>query len=385
MSDRPLSVSASNSTTTDSDRWSTEFGRLRAAVMNRRAWKITGVYAVVAVLWIYFSDKALGIIFQDPDLILRWSVYKGVVFVLCTALLIQFLIGRTFQALEVSAEVLRTQAGQLASLNRSLEAQVADRTSELKEALDQAQSADRMKSAFLATMSHELRTPLNSIIGFTGIVVQGLAGELNDEQRKQLGMVQTSARHLLDLINDVLDLSKIEAGQLPIQPETFEVAASVEKVANLMQPLIERKGLEFEVDVGPGIGAMFSDQRRFEQILLNLLGNAAKFTDTGKVVLSVSADQGFRPKGKTSAVDAVRVTVADTGIGIKDSHLKQLFQPFVQLDSGLTRQHEGTGLGLAICERLAVLLEGEISVNSERGRGSVFTVVLTRQLSGKHE
>lgn len=256
----------------------------------------------------------------------------------------------------------------LRELNASLEHKVAERTEELQAALVRAEAADRIKSAFLATMSHELRTPLNSIIGFTGIVLQELAGPLNAEQAKQLGMVRGSARHLLELINDVLDLSKIEAGQLEVRAEPFDLRESVERVAASVRPLAEKKGLGLTVDITPELAAMTGDRRRLEQILLNLLNNAIKFTDKGRVTLTGDLQAG-----------AVRLRVADTGIGIKPSDLATLFQPFRQIDSGLARQHEGTGLGLAICRRLATLMGGKITVASEWARGSEFTLSLPLQ------
>ena len=253
-----------------------------------------------------------------------------------------------------------------------LEKRVAERTEELilangalLEAKEAAESADRIKSAFLATMSHELRTPLNSIIGFTGILQQELAGPLNAEQRKQLGIVRDSARHLLALINDVLDLSKIEAGQLEVNRAPFDLRASIEKVAGIVKPLAEKKGLALRVRLAPEIGAGATDSRRVEQILLNLLQNAIKFTERGEVVLAAE-----------SAGGAIRLSVADTGIGIRPEDMDQLFLPFRQIDSGLARQHEGTGLGLAICRRLAELLGGAIRAESTWGQGSVFTLTL---------
>ncbi len=257
----------------------------------------------------------------------------------------------------------------LRELNTSLEQKVSERTEELRAALERAEAADRIKSAFLATMSHELRTPLNSIIGFTGIVLQGLAGPLNPEQTKQLGMVRNSARHLLDLINDVLDISKIEAGQLEVRAESFDLCESMERVKGLVKPLADRKGLALEGAVPAAPLPMRSDRRRVEQILLNLLNNAIKFTDRGRVALDAERLDNTRPP-------SVRIRVSDTGIGIKPGDLATLFQPFRQVDSGLTRQHEGTGLGLAICRRLAALLGGEITAGSEWEKGSVFTVTL---------
>jgi PAS domain S-box-containing protein len=263
----------------------------------------------------------------------------------------------------------------LRDLNEQLEAIVVERTRDLSSARERAEAADRMKSAFLATMSHELRTPLNSILGFTGIVLKGLPGPLNAEQEKQLGMVQASARHLLDLINDVLDLSKIEAGQLEIRRAPFDMLASVERVVASVAPQVAKKGLSLRTVLPAGPQHFDGDRRRVEQILLNLLNNAIKFTDHGDVTLTVdSAPPNASDGGGPSC--SVRLRVADTGIGMREEDLSKLFRPFQQIDSGLQRQHEGTGLGLAICRRLADLLGGTISAESRWEDGSVFTVVL---------
>ena len=261
--------------------------------------------------------------------------------------------------------------------NEDLERRVAARTEELRSALERAEAADRVKSAFLATMSHELRTPLNSIIGFTAIVLQGMAGPLTAEQSKQLSMVRSSARHLLALINDVLDLSKIEAGQLEVTCEAFDLPASLQRVIDSVKPLADKKGLALSLVVSPELRVLHSDRRRVEQILLNLLSNAIKFTAHGKVELTARPMAVSAP-GEPSAParTVLRLTVVDSGIGIASADLESLFQPFRQLDSGLARQHDGTGLGLAICRRLATLLRGEISVASERAKGSVFCLTL---------
>ncbi len=261
-------------------------------------------------------------------------------------------------------------------LNESLEAKVHQRTVDLEAARARAEAADRLKSAFLATMSHELRTPLNSIIGFTGIVLQGLAGPLTAEQRKQLGMVRGSARHLLELINDVLDLSKIEADQLEVVAEPFELPGSIERVLGSVRPQAERKGLTLVAEVAPALGQMVSDRRRVEQIMLNLVSNALKFTDRGGVTVHAERLEAWPAPPTQVACPALRLRVEDTGIGIKAEDLATLFQPFRQLDTGLARQHEGTGLGLAICRRLATLLGGEITATSEWGKGSRFVLTL---------
>jgi PAS domain S-box-containing protein len=264
----------------------------------------------------------------------------------------------------------------LRELNETLEHKVAARTEELSAALVRAEAADQIKSAFLATMSHELRTPLNSIIGFTGIILQGLAGPLNPEQAKQLGMVRGSARHLLELINDVLDISKIEAGQLVVRAEAFDLPASLARVTASVKPLADKKGLELVTIVAPELHEMINDRRRVEQVLLNLLNNAIKFTEHGRVTLTAEYLADYRRSPDDLPGPAVRLLVTDTGIGIQPEDLPKLFHPFHQIDSGLTRSHEGTGLGLAICRRLVVLMSGAISVASEWAHGSVFTVTL---------
>ncbi|HRE79625.1 MAG TPA: PAS domain S-box protein [Opitutaceae bacterium] len=267
----------------------------------------------------------------------------------------------------------------LREAHEKMEQNVERRTEELRVALERAEAADRVKSAFLATMSHELRTPLNSIIGFTGIVLQGLAGPLNAEQTKQLGMVRSSARHLLELINDVLDISKIEAGQLEVHPEPFDLRSSLERTIGLIRPMVDKKGLGLCSTVSDEIGQMVSDRRRIEQILLNLLNNAVKFTEHGSVSLAAVIVPEFRAAAQTAPCTAVQIKVTDTGVGIKPQDLTKLFQPFRQVDSGLARLHEGTGLGLAICRRLVTMLGGTILVASEWSRGSVFTVTLPLQ------
>jgi hypothetical protein len=265
---------------------------------------------------------------------------------------------RLDQALEQRAAELRTYAARLATAKSAAEA------------------ADRVKSAFLATMSHELRTPLNSIIGFTGVLLQGLAGPLNGEQRTQLSIVRDNARHLLALINDVLDISKIEAGELRLVAEPFDLAAIVHQVSSSLGPLAERKRLALIVRVAEGVGTIVGDACRVKQLLLNLMNNAIKFTERGSVTLEVIpvATPG---RGATGAQDgAVRLRVTDTGIGIRPDDLAKIFHPFYQVDAPPGRNHEGTGLGLAICRQLVDLMGGTIEVESRVGEGSTFTVTV---------
>jgi signal transduction histidine kinase len=274
------------------------------------------------------------------------------------------LIVSLFESLALKRQVdLRTR--ELQRSNHEMEERIIRRTAELASAMEQAQEADRIKTAFLATMSHELRTPLNSIIGFTGILLQELAGSLNDEQKKQLRMVQTSSRHLLSLINDVLDISKIEAGQMNILKAPFDLFQSMEKLVKSVTPFAEKKGIDLTLDCPPDIGTIFTDQRHLEQVTLNLLNNAIKFTESGEVRMAC------RREGDNGVI-----AVTDTGIGMKPEEMKRLFLPFQQIDTGLTRKYEGTGLGLSISRRLVELMGGDITVESDFGKGSTFTITI---------
>jgi PAS domain S-box-containing protein len=247
----------------------------------------------------------------------------------------------------------------------NLEELITERTAELTEAKEQAEAADRTKSVFLATMSHELRTPLNSIIGFTGILQQGLSGPLNEDQKIQLGMVRESGEHLLNLINDVLDISKIEAGQMQVSIKPFDLREVIERITQSAKPLAEKKCIGLEVAIAPDVGTIASDLRRVEQILLNLISNGIKFTEEGSVYVGCSLQN-----------QEVLVRVIDTGIGIKSEDMELLFKPFQQVHTGSERHFEGTGLGLSICRKLLNLLGGKIEVQSEWGKGSTFSFTL---------
>jgi len=236
---------------------------------------------------------------------------------------------------------------------------------ELILAKERAEAADRIKSVFLATMSHELRTPLNSIIGFTSIILEGFSGPLNDEQTKQLELVKSSGNHLLSLINDVLDISKIEAGQFKIEPSRFEMRNVINAVVNTVAPLAKKQGLSLHVEVAPMVGTIVNDHRRVEQILLNLLSNAIKFTEKGEVKVECTVSDG-----------QVITHVIDTGIGIKPQNMENLYKPFLQLENGLSRRFEGTGLGLSISKKLVEAMGGRIWAESEFRKGSVFSFSL---------
>lgn len=246
-----------------------------------------------------------------------------------------------------------------------LEQQVAERTRELKEANEQLQELDRLKSEFLATMSHELRTPLNSIIGFTSILNQGIAGPINAEQTKQLGMVKNSAQHLLGLINDLLDLSRIESGRMQTSRDRFSCESVITEVVNALSPITARKGIELLVKISPGQAELCTDQKKVFQILLNLANNAVKFTEQGRVLIAADRKEQW-----------CRFRINDTGIGIRPENMAMLFEAFRQIEGSARRRYEGTGLGLHLSQRLAELLGGRIEAESTFGQGSTFTLFL---------
>jgi PAS domain S-box-containing protein len=226
---------------------------------------------------------------------------------------------------------------------------------------EELRRAHQMKSEFLAIMSHELRTPLNSIIGFATVMRQGRSGPLTEEQKKQLLLIQSSGKHLLHLINDVLDLSRIEAGKMEVEPEEFLIGDVVEEAIRILELPAAQKSLKVSADVAV-TGPIFSDRKRVFQIVLNLLNNAVKFTPAGAVKIEVTRD----------GQDIV-VTVRDTGIGIPRDKHRDLFQAFHQVEGSARRRYEGTGLGLYLCKQLVTLLHGRIEMESEVQRGSVFT------------
>jgi PAS domain S-box-containing protein len=236
---------------------------------------------------------------------------------------------------------------------------------ELCESKEAAEAGSRAKSEFLATMSHELRTPLNAIMGLSQLLQQEMVGSLNDKQKEYVNCIYSSGEHLLALINDILDLSKVEAGKEELFLSKLLVQELCEYVISTVRDRAEEKGLQLVTEIDEKADTCIADERRVKQMLLNLLTNAIKFTPAGKVCLEIKKV----PQG-------IKFTVSDTGIGIEQSQFKFLFEPFKQLDSRLNRQYEGTGLGLALTRKLARLHGGDVTVESILGKGSQFTLFL---------
>ncbi len=249
------------------------------------------------------------------------------------------------------------------------EAELADLVGKLQIARDAANEANRTKSSFLANMSHELRTPLNSIIGVTEMLQEDARDLKREDQIEPLDRVARAARHLLALINDILDLSKIEAGRMELHLESFPVAPVIHDVVNTIETLAARNANRIVVDCRPEVGMMHSDQMRIRQTVLNLVSNATKFTKDGTITISVRRQQ-------EAGGEWITIAVADSGIGMTPEQMGKLFQEFSQADSSTTRQYGGTGLGLAISKRFCQMMGGDIVVESTPGRGSTFTVRL---------
>lgn len=282
------------------------------------------------------------------------------------------------------------EIGQLAmSLNHLIE-KVADYTEELQEAKLKAEAANRSKSAFLAAMSHELRTPLNAIIGYSEILHDEATDLELTSFLEDLDRIKTAGKHLLEMIGDILDISKIEAGQVTLYLESIDVAQMVDDVVSTAKPLAEKNHNTLKVELEDNLGNMYADLPKIRQILLNLLGNATKFTDNGNITLSVARvpTEEVTEKPKTKPLPTrlgnshyLIFRVSDTGIGMTEEQLERIFKPFMQADNSTTRRYGGTGLGLAICQRLCERMGAEISVDSKIGEGSTFTVRFPEQVS----
>ncbi len=275
------------------------------------------------------------------------------------------LVQERTRGLEQSQAELKAWAG-------TLEEKVQEKTQELTEvndsllmSLQRLQELDRTKSEFLANMSHELRTPLNAVIGFSGLLMQEREGRVPSDVKMDLSIIHQNGRTLLGMIDSILDLSKIEAGRFELDLVPMDPAPAVEEVAAMAAGLIANRPIRFTHEVQGGPCRILGDPARFRQVVTNLVGNAIKFTEQGSVTVRMGR-----------AGDRLRIAVRDTGIGMSEDEMQRLFKPFQQVDGSITRRFGGTGLGLAISQRLAMAMDGRITVESEKGRGSTFTVDL---------
>jgi len=270
---------------------------------------------------------------------------------------------------EISLSPLETQGGLFVSSairdvteRKRIEQTLRDKNLELE-------NAALVKDRFLSSMSHELRTPLNAIIGFTGTLLMKLPGPLNAAQEKQLSIIQSSSRHLLSLINDLLDLAKIDAGKVELVLEPVSCRDVLEELRSMLKATAETKGLRFEITVPDGEPTLRTDRRALTQILVNLANNAIKFTDRGAVRIELA-------RGRADGARVTRFAVQDTGIGIEPEDQEKLFKSFEQVGRAGARRGEGAGLGLHLSQKLAALLGGRIEFASEPGKGSRFTLVI---------
>jgi signal transduction histidine kinase len=264
----------------------------------------------------------------------------------------------------------------LKKLSAELEQKVRDATAELvrqNELLRRShialEQASALKSQFLANMSHEFRTPLNAILGYTSMLLKGVSGEMTAQQRRNLERIDSNSHHLLSIINDILDISRIEAGKMPLTLVEFPLPDVIREVLAEVEPLIARSKLAVTTELDEALPLVRSDRQKVKQIIINLLTNALKFTSQGWVKVTAAYD---------TRLDRVAISVADSGIGISPKDQEVIFEDFRQADDSPTRQYTGAGLGLAICRRLTQMLGGELNVRSALGEGSAFTLAMPR-------
>jgi signal transduction histidine kinase len=264
-------------------------------------------------------------------------------------------------------EQLKQASDELERKIQAATADIAQQNELLRRQAIELEQASALKTQFLANMSHEFRTPLNAMLGYTSMLLQGVAGSVEPPARRQLQRIESNGRHLLTIINEILDISRIEAGRMPLQISKFKIPELMAEVKAELEPIIMRSKLAVTVQMDKELPLVTSDRSKVKQILLNLLSNALKFTHHGGVTIVARKDARDR---------TLSLSVADTGIGIAPADQDRVFEDFRQLDNSPTRAYGGTGLGLSICRRLAQMLDGRISLQSTVGKGSTFTLTL---------
>jgi signal transduction histidine kinase len=266
-------------------------------------------------------------------------------------------------------EELKRASEQLEQRVREATSELVSQNERLRRQQLELEQASAAKSQFLANMSHEFRTPLNAILGYTSLLLKEISGPLNPQQEKNLGRVDSNARHLLALINDILDISRIEAGRMPVTLSTVQVPALIEEVLAELDPLITASKLAVRRQLERDVPPLETDRAKVKQILLNLVSNAVKFTPSGSISVGAAYDKRRRQ---------MRISVTDTGIGIAPQEQERIFEDFRQADSSMARKYGGAGLGLSISRRLAEMLQGALRLVSSPGQGSIFTLILPR-------
>ncbi|QAT83099.1 sensory box histidine kinase [Corallococcus coralloides] len=267
-------------------------------------------------------------------------------------------------------ERVKEVSSELEARVQSATAELAEQNEKLRRQAIQLEQASAAKSQFLANMSHEFRTPLNAILGYTNMLLQGVSGEMTPPQRRNLTRIDSNGRHLLEVINEILDITRIEAGRMPLHLSDFGIPELLQEVMAEMDPIIARSKLTVDTRLDEGLPGVWSDRQKVKQIVLNLLSNALKFTHEGGVHVAAEYQNG---------TGTVAISVKDTGIGIDVSNQEKIFEDFQQVDSSPTRAYGGTGLGLSICRRLAAMLGGRVSLQSAPGQGSTFTLHFPRR------
>lgn len=320
--------------------------------------RIAFIYFIVGLLYIYTSDRIVGLL-SNPEVITSVQTYKGAAFITISSILIFYLVYKSHM--------------ENRRFHIELEDMIKERTKKLEEAKAMAEAANRAKSEFLANMSHELRTPLNAIIGFSEALSEGLYGTLNDKQKEYIKDIERSGIRLLNTINDIIDVSRIEAGAFVLESTEFSLNELICTSEAIFREKAKNHNIEITHSIEDGLDIIKGDQRKLKQVLVNLISNAVKFTPDGGRI-NITAKKAFNTCGDRS--DFIEISVEDTGIGIDEKDIPKLFQAFQQLESPFQKRYEGTGPGLFLIKRLVEMMGGKIWVQSEKGKGSKFAFVI---------